>query len=37
MDLITRYLGLELKHPVMASASPLTRAIWMFGCLQANG
>lgn len=25
MDLTTRYLGLELKHPVMASASPLTR------------
>ncbi len=27
MDLSTRYLGLELKHPIIASASPLTRDI----------
>lgn len=25
MDLTTRYLGLELAHPIIASASPLTR------------
>lgn len=25
MDLTTRYLGLDLKHPVVASASPLTK------------
>ena len=27
MDLSTRYLGLELKHPIVASASPLTADI----------
>lgn len=27
MDLSTRYLGLELKHPIVASPSPLTRDI----------
>lgn len=27
MDLRTRYLGLELKHPIVASASPLTADI----------
>src|SRR5512144_763524 len=27
MDLSTRYLGLELKHPVVASASPLSRTL----------
>ena len=27
MDLSTSYLGVELKHPVVASASPLTRDI----------
>jgi dihydroorotate dehydrogenase (fumarate) len=27
MDLRTRYLGIELKHPVVASPSPLTRDI----------
>lgn len=27
MDLSTRYLGLELKHPIVASASPLTANI----------
>jgi len=27
MDLTTRYLGLELDHPIVASASPLTRSI----------
>lgn len=27
MDLSTRYLGFQLKHPVVASASPLTRDI----------
>lgn len=25
MDLTTRYLGLDLKHPIVASASPLTK------------
>ena len=25
MNLSTRYLGLELKHPIVASPSPLTR------------
>lgn len=24
IDLTTRYLGLELKHPIVASSSPLT-------------
>ncbi|HMN77040.1 MAG TPA: dihydroorotate dehydrogenase-like protein [Burkholderiaceae bacterium] len=27
IDLRTRYLGLDLPHPVMASASPLTRSV----------
>ncbi len=27
MDLSTRYLGLSLKHPVVASASPLSRTV----------
>jgi dihydroorotate dehydrogenase (fumarate) len=27
VDLSTRYLGLELRHPIVASASPLTRDI----------
>ena len=27
MDLTSRYLGLELKHPVVASASPLTATL----------
>ena len=27
MNLNTRYLGLELKHPVVASASPLSADI----------
>lgn len=27
MDLATRYLGLELKHPIIASASPLTSTL----------
>ena len=27
MDLSTRYLGLELKHPIVASASPLSRTL----------
>lgn len=27
MDLTTRYMGLELKHPVMASASPLSGSL----------
>ena len=26
-DLRTRYLGLDLPHPVVASASPLTRSV----------
>jgi len=27
MDLTTRYLGLELRHPIVASASPLTASL----------
>ena len=27
MDLATRYLGLKLAHPIIASASPLTSTI----------
>ena len=27
IDLRTRYLGLDLPHPVVASASPLTRSV----------
>ena len=27
MDLKTTYLGLELKHPIVASASPLSRTL----------
>ena len=27
MDLTTRYMGLELKHPVLASASPLSESL----------
>ena len=27
MDLSTRYLGMELKHPIIASASPLTSTL----------
>ncbi|NUQ71770.1 MAG: dihydroorotate dehydrogenase-like protein, partial [Chthonomonadales bacterium] len=27
MDLTTRYLGLTLRHPVVPSASPLTRTL----------
>ena len=27
MDLTTRYLGLSLKHPVVASASPLSHSL----------
>ena len=36
-DLRTRYLGLELKHPIVASASPLTGSIDSLKRLQAAG
>jgi dihydroorotate dehydrogenase (fumarate) len=37
VDLRTRYLGLELKHPIVASASPLTGSIDGLRRLQAAG
>jgi dihydroorotate dehydrogenase (fumarate) len=37
MDLSTRYLGLELKHPIVASPSPLTRDIDGIGRLMDAG
>ena len=37
IDLRTRYLGLELKHPIVASASPLTGNIESLKRLQAAG
>jgi dihydroorotate dehydrogenase (fumarate) len=37
VDLRTRYLGLELKHPIVASASPLTSSIDSLKRLQAAG
>lgn len=37
VDLRTRYLGLDLKHPIVASASPLTGSIDSLKRLQAAG
>ncbi|MBK8863684.1 MAG: dihydroorotate dehydrogenase-like protein [Betaproteobacteria bacterium] len=37
VDLSTRYLGLPLKHPIVASASPLTGSIDSLRRLQAAG
>ena len=37
VDLRTRHLGLELKHPIVASASPLTSSIDSLKRLQAAG
>jgi len=37
VDLRTRYLGLELKHPIVASASPLTGSIDSLKRLEAAG
>ncbi len=37
VDLRTRYLGLELKHPIVASASPLTSSVDSLKRLQAAG
>jgi len=37
MDTRTSYLGLELKHPIMPSASPLSRSIDTIRRLEDNG
>ena len=37
VDLRTRYLGLELQHPIVASASPLTGSLDSLKRLQAAG
>ena len=37
VDLRTRYLGLDLKHPIVASASPLTGSIESLLRLQTAG
>jgi len=37
VDLSTRYLGLELKHPIVASASPLTGTIDSLRRLEDSG
>jgi dihydroorotate dehydrogenase (fumarate) len=37
VDLRTRYLGLELQHPIVASASPMTGSIDSLKRLQAAG
>jgi dihydroorotate dehydrogenase (fumarate) len=37
VDLRTRYLGLELKHPIVASASPLTSSMDSLKRLEAAG
>jgi dihydroorotate dehydrogenase (fumarate) len=37
VDLRTRYLGLELQHPIVASASPLTASVESLARLQAAG
>ena len=36
VDLRTRYLGLELQHPIVASASPLTGSVESLARLQAG-
>jgi len=37
VDLSTRYMGLDLKHPIVASASPLTGSIDSLKRLQEAG
>ena len=37
VDLSTRYLGLALKHPIVASASPLTGSVDSLKRLQDAG
>ena len=37
VDLRTRYLGLELQHPIVASASPMTGSVESLKRLQAAG
>ncbi len=37
MDLTTKYLGLDIKNPLVPSASPLTRSIAMARELEDNG
>ena len=37
VDLRTRYLGLELKHPIVAAASPLTGSLDSLKRLEAAG
>jgi dihydroorotate dehydrogenase (fumarate) len=37
MDLTTTYMGLELKNPLIASASPLTSALESIKKLEENG
>jgi dihydroorotate dehydrogenase (fumarate) len=37
MDTTTTYLGLELKHPIMPSASPLSRSLDTIRRLEDNG
>ncbi|MEN8726957.1 MAG: dihydroorotate dehydrogenase-like protein, partial [Sulfurovum sp.] len=37
MELITNYLGLKLKNPLIASASPLTASLDSIKKLEENG
>ena len=37
MDLTTQYLGLELEHPVVASAGPLSQTLAGVEALAAGG
>ena len=37
MDLSTRYLGMELKHPIIASASPMTSTLDRIRALEDAG
>jgi len=37
MDLTTRYLGLQLKNPLIAGASPLSKSIEGIRQLEASG
>ena len=37
MDLTTRYMGLTLKNPLVASASPLSESLDGIRCLEDNG
>jgi dihydroorotate dehydrogenase (fumarate) len=36
-DLTTTYLGLALKNPLMASASPLSKKVDLVRCLEEAG